>query len=361
MVHLFLFLISFSAFADPTPAPVSGSPLDLDTVCREQAPSQPLIIIDDGFCEVWLETRAKISAESILPVTGKLNAVPACAEAIPSPSPVKSTGDKWKVRLYASHSSTTYFSSDLKIDSSRYQVSIQDYEWAERSSREFFLPETWAKEGNNPLQMIDEPTNTFTVSIEKNGTEFFLSAFHPKYLQKDGQIKQMTGTIDGVAIDRMQAVNTPFYGYMHTPGESKIIQNRCTHKQMEFTVGVGKRFTLAKGQAGSLVYTPSIATGVMAGACVTQAVKQGEWWEFDGTTDRMQIQGFGGNVTNRLEFNSPNERFGLFYENKLGLYHMKHGFLDGTQEYNLGFMGNSVGMKFMIHNPARKRAPSSTP
>ncbi len=357
LASLLAALLAFPSLADPTPTPA----LDLDSICREPVPSQPLIIIDDGFCEVWLETRAKISAENLLPANGKLKAVPACAEAIPSPSPAKASGDKWKVRLYASHSSTTYFNSDLKIDSSRYQVSIQDYEWAERTSREFFLPETWRKEGNNPFQMIDEPTNTFTVSIEKNGTEFFLSAFHPKYLQKDGQIKHMTGTIDGVAIDRMQAVNTPFYGYVHTPGESKIVQNRCTHRQMEFTVGAGKRFTLASGKAGSLVYTPSIATGVMAGGCVTQAVKKGEWWEYDGNTDRMQVQGFGGNVTNRLEFNSPNERFGLFYENKLGLYHMKHGFLDGTQEYNLGFMGNSVGMKFMIYNPNRRRAPSSEP
>jgi hypothetical protein len=357
MLSLFSLFFSLSALSSPPSPPAP----DLDTICREPVPSQPWILIDDGFCEVWLETRAKISAENILPATGKVNAVPACAETIPSPTPAKVSGDKWKIRLYTSHSFTTYFNSDLKIDSTRYQVSIQDYEWAERGSRDFFLPETWRKEGNNPFQVLDEPTNTFTVSIEKDGTEFFLSAFHPKYLQKEGQIKQMTGTIDGVTIDRMQAVNTPFYGYVHTPGESKIVQNRCTHRQMEFTVGAGKRFTLADGKAGSLVYTPSIATGVMTGPCVSQVVKQGEWWEFEGNTDRMRVQGFGGNVTNRLEFNTPNERFGLFYENKLGLYHMKHGFLDGTQEYNLGFMGNSVGMKFMIHNPKLKRTPSSEP
>jgi len=53
----------------------------------------------------------------------------------------------------------------------------------------------------------------------------------------------------------------------------------------------------------------------------------------------------------RIEFNSKKERVGVFYENKLAYYHQNHGFMDGSQKYNLGFMGNSFGLKFMIHNP----------
>ena len=67
----------------------------------------------------------------------------------------------------------------MKFRSSRYNVDIKDYDWQERSSRTFFNPKTWMVEDNNPLQVIDEPTNKFTLSLEKNGLEIFLSAFHP--------------------------------------------------------------------------------------------------------------------------------------------------------------------------------------
>jgi hypothetical protein len=29
--------------------------------------------------------------------------------------------------------------------------------------------------------------------------------------------------------------------------------------------------------------------------------------------------------------------------------------MDGTQKYNLGLMGNSIRMKFMIHNPNNRK------
>jgi hypothetical protein len=346
-------LLSLSAGAQPP----EKDALDLNALCGDAPVNRPWVVIDDGFCQAWTESQMESTTRSSLLAPEKLNSTAqTCA---PSPSPAAPSGEKWKIRFYASHSFTSYFNSDLRIDSSRYQLSIKDYEWAERGSRDFFNPETWKKEGNNPFQMIDEPTNTFTISIEKNGTEFYLSAFHPKYLQAPDQSKFMSGTIDGVAVNGVQQVNTPFHGYVQVPGESKLVRNQCTHKQMEYTVGAGKRLTLASGKAGSLVYTPSVGVGVMTGACLTVAVKEGAWWDFDENTDPLRIQGFGGTVSNRIEFNSPNERFGLFYENKLGLYKMQHGFLDGTQKYNLGYMGNSVGMKFMIYNPNRKRTPAS--
>ena len=87
-------------------------------------------------------------------------------------------------------------------------------------------------------------------------------------------------------------------------------------------------------------------------------MKEGQWWEFDENLDNFGVQGFGGSVTNRLEYNTKNEKFGVFYENKLGFYKQKHAFLDGTQQYNLAFMGNSVGMKFMIYNPKNKKKVS---
>ena len=105
-----------------------------------------------------------------------------------------------------------------------------DFEW-----------NTFTADGNNPLQMIDEPTNNFTISIEKDGNEFFLSAFHPKFLQADDQERYMKGTIDGTEVDGVYHINKPFDGYNQTPGEMELVRNENTYMQMIFEIGYGKR------------------------------------------------------------------------------------------------------------------------
>ncbi len=356
-------LPAFAAALEP------AVPFDLTAVCAGRAPEAAVLapraaakmislpdggfaVLDQGFCAAYAEAERGERPPSVwsrpLPAFEELLA----ASSVIAP-PRRLPG--WKIRLYASNSFTTYFHSDVTFHSSRYDVEIKDYEWAERSSREFFSPNTWAKPGNNPLQVFDEPTNAFVVSIEKNGHEFFLSAFHPKFLQASGQVKEMKGTIDGVAVDGRQPVSTPFHGYEQTPGESKIQRNENTYREMSFEIGYGHRFKLFDTRFGSMSYVPGIAVGVMVGQNLSVVVQEGKWWDFDDHGDSYGVQGFGGSLTNRLEFNAPKEAVGIFYENKLSRYSLEHGFLDGTQKYVLGFTGNSVGLKFMLYDSAKHR------
>jgi hypothetical protein len=340
--------------ASAVPTPKSGS-VKLQTIGSDK-----LVIMDNGFCAEYLKQREQekvvknveaISKPIIL--NGQICEESQIQQPVTNP-PVKTDPDKWKLRLYASHSFTTYFDTDMKIQSTRYNIEVKDYKWAERGSREFFTWDTMTAPGNNPAQIIDEPTNTFVVSLEKDGHEFFLSAFHPKFLQHN-QVVEMSGTIDGHQVIPAQPLNTEFYGYTHTPGESKIVRNQNTHKQMIFEVGYGHRFNLLDTKFGKLTYVPAVGVGVTVGENLTVVVKEGQWWEFDESLDKHGVQGFGGSVTNRLEYTTRNQKFGVFYENKLGYYKQKHGFLDGTQEYDLKFMGNSVGMTFMLYNPKNKK------
>jgi hypothetical protein len=336
-------------------APKAGA-MKLQTIGTEQ-----MLIMDNGFCAEYLkqkeEEKTAQSVESLSkPILLNVEICEGSQIHQPMSNPlVKTNTDKWKLRFYASHSFTSYLPSDLTIQSSRYNVEIKDYKWAERGSREFFTASTLTEPGNNVLQFIDEPTNTFVLSLEKNGHEFFLSAFHPKFLQESGQVADMTGTIDGNPVIPNQPINTQFYGYTHTPGESKLVRNQNTHQQMTFELGYGHRFNLIDSKFGKISYIPSIGLGVMVGANLTVVVQEGQWWDFDKNLDKLGVQGFGGSITNRLEFNTPKEKFGVFYENKIGHYKQEHGFLDGTQKYNLTFIGNSVGMKFMINNPNNKK------
>jgi len=261
--------------------------------------------------------------------------------------------DKWKVRLYLSHSFTTYYNTDIKFSSSRYNVEIKDYQWIERGSREFFQYTKWTEQGNNLLQIIDEPSNTFVLSIERNSHEFFLSVFHPKFLQNPEQIVYMKGTIDGVEVDGTYNINRPFDGYNQFPGEMELVRNENTHREMLFEIGYGYRFKLIDDKIGKITYVPSIGVGLSYGQNLVVVIKENEWWEFDNYKQKSEVQGFGGSITNRIEFNTEKERFGIFYENKLSYYKQNYRFMDGNQKYDLKLIGNSVGVKFMIYNSKR--------
>jgi hypothetical protein len=315
---------------------VLAEPLDFTALCGSGPTPAGMVVIDNGFCHHYLEAEAERLGQGVVSSLETSRVGAAC-----TPAPSATPKDRWKVRLYASHSFTTYFNSDVKFDTSRYQVEIKDYEWAERGSRSYFNPKYWGDEGRNPFQFLDEPSNTFTVSIEKDGNEFFLSSFHPKYLQAEGQVKQITGTIDG----------RPVNGSMEVP----FVENRNTYRQLTFEAGYGHRFKLLDSKIGNLTYVPSVSAGIMIGGNVSRVQNPVTGATTPENQDAFRVQGFGGSLTNRVEFNTPKERFGIFYENKLSGFSLKHGFEDGTQQYRLGYMGNSVGMKFMLYNPANHK------
>jgi hypothetical protein len=313
-----IFFLSFSVLAQEK--------LVLENICNGTGGPKNMIVSDKGFCAEFRKAEVddivKNLDQGIEPVV-KQDCLP------------QAEGDKLKIRIYMSHSFTDYFKSNVSFRSTQYNVDIKDYVWAERGSRNFFTLEEWKKPGSNPAQMIDEPSNTFVISIEKNRHEFFLSAFHPKFLQ---------------AVDQLGAIVVPVglgKEYFDLFGKS-IDYNGNTHRQMTFEIGYGYRFTLLEGKLGSINYIPSIGVGVMVGNNLSII---GE----ERYNDAYGIQGLGGSITNRLEINSRKERVGFFYENKLAAYQMDHGFMDGTQKYYLGFTGNSFGLKFMIYNPKNKK------
>jgi hypothetical protein len=263
----------------------------------------------------------------------------------------------WQVRVYASHAFTHYFPSDIRIKTSRYDVKIDNYEWVERSSREFFNPKTWSKPGNNPLQIFDEPSNSYTLAFEKNAHIIFVSHFHPKFYQEPDQVRHIQGTIDGVAVDHNAPVNDALHGNYQLPGAMRLEDNKNTYLQMEFEVGYAHKFNLLSSKKfGTISYVPGISAGVQTGRTRSATVKDGERVEYH---EQYSLQGVGGSIRNKIEWRTPKERFGLFYENKTSLYHRKHNLLDGTQEFNFAYTANSVGFSFSLYNPANhhKRGP----
>ena len=377
MKYIISLIFIFKVFAQPIVG--ANQSLDLEKLCsgpKVYIDKIPFTIDDLGFCDALQKMKKEqstIDSNFVDDITHTLSLIEGFNTNIDSTGCFKeSIGKKhfisnlglqssmnverkdiWKIRLYGSHSFTTYMPTYMKMRTSRFNIDINDYQWTERSSRHFFLPKTWMEKGHNPFQLFDEPTNTFTLSIEKNGNEFFLSAFHPKFLQNN-QSKLVTGTVDGVAVNSVMDISKPFDGYNQEPGELELGVNQNTHREMIFEIGYGHRFKLLDSKIGSLTYTPSLSVGVSAGQNHSAVIQEGQWWDYDYYDEKFKVQGVGGTVSNRLEYNTPNERIGVFYENRMSLYKQKHGFLDGTQEYDLKFMGNNVGVTFMLYKKKNK-------
>jgi hypothetical protein len=321
--------------ASPESAPIRAMLMTID--------QQPLHVLERGFCQAWQQ----MNRETMMP-NPYANARPGIQQPLTSNTSNSVNVGGWKLSIYAGHSFTSYFHSDIYLKSSRYDLHIQDYEWAERGSRKYFLPKTWKQPGNNPFQFIDEPTNAFSLCLEKSNHQFCLTAFHPKFHQADHQNKYMVGTIDGTAVNGVAPINKPFDGYDQVPGESELARNQNTHRQMSYEIGYGYRIPLVNSRYGNLSYIPSVGVGIMMGENLSIVVKEGEWWEFDEYQDRTRVQGFGGSVGNRIEYRTPKGNFGVYAENRIGYYQQQHGFMDGIQKYNLGYSSNRVGLVFTI-------------
>jgi len=267
-------------------------------------------------------------------------------------------GGKWKIRGYASHAFTHYFPSDIRIKTSRYDVTIHDYEWVERGSREYFNPKTWFSSlENSPIRMFDEPSNGYTLAFEKNAHVIFISQFHPKFYQDPDQARHIQGAIDWVAVDHVAPVNADLNGSYQLPGAMRLEENKNTRLQMEFEAGYGYKFNLASSKKfGKIFYVPGISAGVQTGKTASSAIKDGELQEYD---EKYSIQGVGGSIRNKIEWRTPKERFGIFYENKTALYRRKHELLDGTQRFNFCYMASSAGFSFTLYNSARHSKPVS--
>jgi hypothetical protein len=78
---------------------------------------------------------------------------------------LKSDRTKWQIRLYTSHSFTKYAKSDFKMRSSRINIDVKDLPIDGRDGHEWFSPKKFLSDGHNPAQMLDEPSNTFTIGL----------------------------------------------------------------------------------------------------------------------------------------------------------------------------------------------------
>jgi hypothetical protein len=265
---------------------------------------------------------------------------------------VDGQGNTWNFRIYFGYTRSRYFNSpEVALNSSRVNVVVKDFEWKERNSFEYF---TWdkIKQPGNTFRFIDEPTNSFGFSMEKKNNVIFLSVFHMKWLFNNSQVKHVSGTLDGVEVDKVMPVNEPFDGYNAQPGEMNLIRLENTYWNINPQIGYGRKIDIISNKKfGTLSYTPSVQAGLMIGSSYSAYTVKGGYWDAEDKKQGIEYKGTSLTAGHRLDYEKG--RMGLFIDQKYTTSNIKQDFLDGSAKYRLDFSPVTFGLSVKINRPTK--------
>ena len=257
-------------------------------------------------------------------------------------------GNKWKIRFSFGFSRTHYYPTDLHIKSTALNVVIKDVEMFERTSATAYDPTTWKNFGQ-AFMWIDEPTNTFTLSLEKKNNVFYLTIFHPKYLKS--LIYNKT-EVNGETQYSYSPVDETGDLAAQTPKGSELLHLGNTYHDVIWQIGYGRQFVLFNSKkAGKLSYTLRADIGINTGHANSQHITTEGVVEDYNEGDRYQ--GFNASLGQRLEYQRG--RVSLFIDQKTIYSKVKHGFYDGTIDYNLIETPTTFGIGIDLFSKKRRR------
>ena len=269
-------------------------------------------------------------------------------------------GDPWKIRFHFGFTRTDIRPTDIKIRSSLVNKDFKGFEFDERTSAKHYNPMNWEKV-TNALNWIDEPSNTFTLSIENKKNAFYLTAYHPKFLKTyyeekstDSQGNPQTTYTPG----KEYISNGTNSAFASIPSGQSAVEIQNTHLLMNYQIGYGRKFTLLdNNKVGKINYIVRADMGITTGGARTIYInEQRQWIE---NRDKLGIQGINKSIGHRLEYQKG--KVGAFIEQKYTTSTMEHGFLDGTASYKLDYstiqFGINVDVLTMNKKDKEKKRP----
>ena len=273
-------------------------------------------------------------------------------ETIPDYTLIKKddNGSEWKIRFHFGFSRTDYAKTDLHINNSLMNVVVKDVVFSERTSDSHYNPANW--EGfTTAFKWIDEPTNTFALSLEKGKNNFYLTVFHPKFLKS---VLYKETQVDGVSSFEFKDIYERDDFSQVIPEGYNMLYLGNTHYNMNWQVGYGRQFSIFDSKKwGKLTYVPKADIGIATGKARSVRIVPGVAW--DDYIDDHKIQGYNASIGHRLEYSRGNTS--LFVDHKTIINHLEHGFYDGTVEYNLRSSPLTFGIGFQVFNKKKPKIP----
>jgi hypothetical protein len=317
-------------------------------VCAQEAEDERLIDIDmRSFCNGVLTQHEESAIELNKTIT--CDKIKELEEAGTPPIIVEKKdkeGRNWKLRFSFGFSRTAYLKTDIDIQSSKIDVVIKDVKMHERTSGEHYNPATW-ENFRDSYGWIDEPTNTFMLSLEKDKNIFYLTVFHPKYFkgflytttEEDGN-----SHYDFQSIPGKDVLETPI------PTGSSLLYFANTYHDVIWQLGYGRQFTFFDTKrAGKLSYTIKGDIGINTGAARSVHIKDGVVENYQEPT---KFQGYNVSLGHRLEYQRG--IISIFVDNKAIYSKVEHGFYDGTIKYNLLSIPTTFGLGINLFDSKRR-------
>jgi hypothetical protein len=260
--------------------------------------------------------------------------------------------DKWHIKFFFGYSRAKYLNSDVHVQSTKVNGTFTDFQWKERNSFEYFKLEEIKKPGNT-FRFIDEPTNTFGLTLDKGHHVIMFSVFHLKYLKQKFQTTQFEGTINGQQVNGMVTEDKAFDGnYQLDPSQMYLRRFENTYWNINPQIGYGYKLNvLGNEKTGKLSYTPYAQVGFMAGTGFTAYKNDQDYWTTDGYDQKLQIKGASVSAGQRLDYQKG--VVSVFIDQKFTAAKIDQPFLDGRAKYNLYFAPVTFG--FGVEIPTQKK------
>jgi hypothetical protein len=261
---------------------------------------------------------------------------------------VDDENQRWKFRFHFGFSRTDYWKTDLHINSGFGDVVVKDVEMHERTSSSHYNPANWDKLENS-FKWIDEPTNTFTFSMEKKNDVFYLTIFHPKYLKS---IVYKKTEVDGEEQIEFSNIEESDSFSQNIPEGHGMIYLGNTHMNLVTQVGYGRMIEIfVAPRFGRLTFIPRLDVGINTGLARSVHIVRGERW--DDYYDNLGVQGYNASAGARLEYQKG--KVSMFVDSKVIYSRMNHGFFDGTIKYDLVSTPITFGLGIDVFSGKKKK------
>ncbi len=209
-----------------------------------------------------------------------------------------------------------------------------------------------AKSNPKPVEVkvVDEPTNTFVLSLEHKKNVFSFTLYHPKMLKtylednSSGTTKYVPAAENIPNGDRTDFINS-------LPDGAKGVHIQNTRRNVVWLIGYGRNFTIAEGKKGKVVYTPKVDAGIQTGIVRTAYFEKNGIW--DEKVEKTRALGVMGSVGHRLEYQKG--KVAVFVDQRLQYGKVKHGFLDGTASYSSLYAPVTFGVAVDILTVNKKK------
>ena len=210
----------------------------------------------------------------------------------------------WNLNVYFGPFLAFYNQTELTISKDGQEAQLSHVNPQQRHSMAYYdvtRYKKWSTE-NNPAQMFDEPQNKLTVEYQsvKNAFSIGIEYVHPKIIFMNDENREDVEMKNPEVLKNMGTEDQQKYMAVIATSKSNVIINLYLNKRFEL-VNIKDKFKIE--------YIAAAGIGIHGSESMFEV--RNENWERYKADNKWNVQGFTGNVQNKIEFSVPKARLSL--------------------------------------------------